>query len=962
MDNTKVEKLRAGLGKVKGDILLDDVSRGLYSTDASLYQIQPLGTVLPRTQEDLQEVVRVVAELKVALLARGGGTSLAGQTVSDGLVVDYSKYLKRVLELNVEEKWVRVEPGIVLDNLNDYLLPHSLFFAPDVATSSRATIGGMIGNNSAGTRSVRYGKTIDHVLELKVITSDGQTLSLGRNNRVELDAKCSQGNREGELYKVVRQVVAENREEILQRYPKVMRRVGGYNLDALLDEENFNLAHLIVGSEGTLGSICEAKLSLEPIPNSRAVCVLHFDSLFNAIDAVPLILEHGPTAVEILDQKGLELAVANPSVAALCSQFLEGTPDSILIVEFAGNTASEIRSAIDSLRSDARVSKLSYHTFEGLTSEAQATVWAVRKNTLGVLLSIRGDAKPIPFIEDVCVPVEHLSTYIRQVLEITEKHGRSAALYAHASVGVIHVRPILNLKQQEDVEIMKAISNDVFDLTVHYGGSWSGEHGDGLVRSYKNREFFGEQLFNACKESKQAVDPAGLMNPGKVVFSPPMDEHLRIHPGYHAQLRATHFRFSEEQGFDRAVEMCTGVGQCRKTLTGAMCPSYMVTLDEEHSTRGRANALRLAMSGQLGEEGLGNPGLYEALDLCLECKACKTECPSAVDMAKLKSEVLAQYRELHGLPLRKELFARARVSAEVGSRIPSLANWGSNLGISKWALEKVLGIDRRRKLPSYANRTFVSLFDEHYVAEPTASRRVAIFADTFVNYHDPAVGVAAVRLLDAAGCSVEVTMPGCCGRPMISCGLLKEAKNSGATTLEGLRKYAEEGVPVVVLEPSCLAAFRDDYLDLIDDQELARAVADVTVSLEEFLVRDEVKEDLASVLSPSAEDILFHGHCQQKALQGTSASTAALKIGASEVNEIDAGCCGMAGSFGYEKSHYEVSKGIGDLKLFPAIRRAENNSVIAACGFSCRSQIEHFTGRKALHIAEVLASSLSGSD
>ena len=957
METAELTRFEAELRrKIQGDVLFDDISRLIYATDASLYEIEPLAIVLPRTHQDLIQAVRTAAKYSVTILPRGGGTSLAGQTVSPGLVMDCSKYLNRVLELNQSERWVRVQPGIVLDNLNDFLKTYNLQFAPDVSTSSRANIGGMIGNNSAGVRSIRYGKTVDHVLELSVILSTGEEFLLKGFQGDDLERKCSQADREGEIYSGVRQIVSRNREEIIHRYPKVMRRVGGYNLDELLGKD-FNLAKLIVGSEGTLAFVTEAKLNLEPLPRADMVSVLHCHDLIQAIDAVPVILRHRPSAVEILDPYGLELARSNPAVASLFARFVQGTPQAILLVEFSGDTESEITDQLAAMKASLEEKKTVYAYYDAWETQAKGTVWAVRKNALGILLGMKGDEKPLPFIEDACVPTEHLSEYIARVLKLCQDKGRRVAMYAHASAGVIHVRPILSLKRQEDVDILRSISAETFKLVREYGGSWSGEHGDGLVRSYKNQEFFGDQLYQAFSDIKGIFDPPGLMNPGKIVATQEIAENLRIHPGYRADIPTTFYRFEEDQGFDRAVEMCTGVGHCRKTLSGTMCPSYMATLQEKHSTRGRANALRMAMTGRLGTKGLTSPELYEVLDLCLECKACKSECPSNVDMARIKSEFLAHYYQEHGLPLGKKLFSRIRQTAEWASHIPNIANVLMSNYLSRWLLEKVAGLDRRRQAPVLATQTLTRWFAENRAALAGGTGpEVALFVDTFVNFYEPAVGTAAVHLLKELDYQVVLADMGCCGRPLISAGQLGAVKSQGDRLIQNLREFADRKTPIIVLEPSCLSTLSDDYLDLMDDRDSCRNVVQSISSLEDFLTAEKVWPRLVERMGAGPRQLLFHGHCQHKALFGTSKSLQALSsLRETKVEAVDSGCCGMAGSFGYEKAHYRLSEQAGERRLFPAVRSAGSDSEIVASGFSCRSQIEHFTGRRAKHMAEVLA-------
>ncbi|MEE2822180.1 MAG: FAD-linked oxidase C-terminal domain-containing protein [Acidobacteriota bacterium] len=963
MNKTVLASLETELNQsIEGDVLFDEMSRHIYSTDASLYQINPLGIVLPKTRNEIHKIVQIANKHGVPLLPRGGGTSLAGQTVLAGLVVDCSKYLTSVLEVNAEERWVRVEPGIVLDNLNEHLKIHNLHFPPDPATSSRANIGGMIGNNSAGVRSIRYGKTVDQALEASVVLSTGEELLLKNLDHESLQQKCSQKDREGELYRNLCQVVKDNSEEIISRFPRVMRRVGGYNLDYLIADDGFNLTKLIVGSEGTLAFVTSVKLNLEPIPRHTAVSVIHFDDLIKAIDAVPVILDYNPSAIEILDHYGLELARSQPAVAPLCAQFIQGDPEAILWVEFSGEIEEETNAQWEAMKACLNDQAGFYTCYDATNEQAKQTVWDVRKHSLGILLGMKGDAKPLPFIEDACIPVEHLSEYISSLLDFCNQYNRPVALYAHASAGVIHIRPILNLKQKEDLDILRKISAKSFEMVCEYGGSWSGEHGDGLVRSYKNREFFGEQLYQAFREVKQIFDPANIMNPGKIIDAQDITENLRIHPDYETNFPTTHFQFRQERGFDRAIELCTGVGHCRKTLSGTMCPSYIATRDEEHSTRGRANALRMAISGKLGPDGLTNQRLYEVLDLCLECKACKSECPSGVDMARLKTEFLAHYYQHHGLPLGKRLIATMRQTAQWASHSPTIFNWVMNHSISQWLMDKLFGIDQRRTLPPIARQTFVAWWGKNFnsTQQNKDQPQVALFVDTFTNFYEPAVGIAAVQLLDRLGYRVVLADVGCCGRPMISSGQLESVKKNAHILTQKLQKYADQQIPIIVLEPSCWATIRDDYPDLLDHESVFQSVEKYIFSLEEFLVQDEVSPRITKKLEGGPTKILFHGHCQQKALMGTNHSINALNyFDQVELQEIDSGCCGMAGSFGYEKKHYDISEQIGEDRLFPAIREAPEQVEVVASGFSCRSQIQHFTGREAKHLAEILAQYLA---
>jgi Fe-S oxidoreductase len=737
-----------------------------------------------------------------------------------------------------------------------------------------------------------------------------------------------------------------------------MRRVSGYNLDLLLERDSLNLAKLLVGSEGTLAAVTEAKLNLVPIPPCRAVLVLHYSDLLESIDSVKHILKYDPTAVEVLDSYGLHLARENPAVAYLYKQFIKGQPDAILIVEFSSEEQETLTRSVERLKSDSVIKQRVIHIHEAWSESEQNVVWGVRKNALGVMLGIKGDFKPLPFIEDSCIPVEHLAEYVAKIKAICDRYNRRLALYAHASVGVIHLRPLLNLKQEEDLQILQSISEEAFDLVVGYKGSWSGEHGDGLVRSYKLKEFFGEQLYEALREVKKVFDPKGLMNPGKIIDPPPMTESLRIHPGYRTAIPKTYYRFESEGGFDHAVEMCTGVGQCRKTLTGIMCPSFIATGDEEHSTRGRANALRAIISGELGTADFSSDRLYEVMDLCIECKGCKTECPSGVDMAKMKAEFLAHYYEQKGLPLRKRIVGNTRSTAELASLVPGLSNLVMNSSLSRKLLEKWAGFDTRRSLPSFAKQTFNSWFKKRKSpsTDVRPDHRIVLFSDTFSNYYEPSVARSAVSVLEAMNFSVILGEAGCCGRPLISAGLLEKAKIQGAQVIKALDRICPES-RILVLEPSCYSTFKDDYLDLLDDRESTKRVVDRIVSIEELMADPKLSlEEVSLLFAATDHSILLHGHCQQKALLGSKITAEMLgQIPGAVIEEIPEGCCGMAGSFGYEKEHYDLSRKIAERHLVPAVSAASDLTEIAVSGFSCRSQIKHLTGRKSYHPVEVLA-------
>ncbi|MEX2542284.1 MAG: FAD-linked oxidase C-terminal domain-containing protein [Trueperaceae bacterium] len=961
---------------VAGEVRFDAKARSLYATDASPYEIWPLGVVLPRSVADIRHTLEVAHRNSVPVLPRGGGTSLAGQTVARAIVVDVSKFLTEIVEFDAESRTVRVQPGVVRDQLNEFLAPHGLQFTPDISTTNRANIGGMVANNSAGTRSIKYGKTVDQVLALTVMLTDGTILELSELSDEELQSKIAQPGREGEIYRTVSRVVTEHADEIEARFPKVMRRVGGYNLDELTAGRPFNLAKLVSGSEGTLAFILEATLKLHPVPTRRMLALLHFETLEAALTAVQHINRHGPSAVEILDDVMFELGLSNPAIAPLM-HWLEGRPAAVLMVEFDGESEEEMLAGYRSLQADAEVARLSYHSYTAMSEIEQKDVLDLRRAGLGIYATVKGRRKPIPFIEDAAIPPENLPQYLPEVLAICRKHGLRFGIYGHASVGVIHVRPMIDLKTAEGVDQYRQISAEVFELVKRYGGSWSGEHGDGLIRSYQNLNLFGDVLYQDFRAIKQAFDPEGMMNPGKIVDAPPMTENLRYGEGYPAPELRTVFDFSAEGGFLEAAEACTGVGACRKVGSGTMCPSYMATRDEDHSTRGRANILREAMTGRL-PGGLASREVYDVLDLCLECKACKAECPSQVDVAKLKYEFLQHYHDEHGTPLATRAVANVGRIAPLAQLFAPIANALLPLKPVRWLSEKLVKVDRRRVMPRYARLSFAGWFARRdslpepvpNVADTLAESArpeswsgsysgdrgpVALFADTWTMYNEPEVGKAAVEVLERLGYRVELVPYGCCGRPQISKGLLREAKRMAGANIDRLSRYVVKGVPIIGLEPSCVTAFKDDYRDLLPG-EATDAVADAVWMIDQFLAKEWTQGRLnpAESFRKDGSKMMLHGHCQQRAVLGTGSTRSVLEWVSSDVSEVDSGCCGMAGSFGY--GHYDVSMAIGEQRLFPAVR--EHGGETVACGFSCRHQIKDGTGKQSRHVTEVLARAL----
>ena len=956
------ERLRRELeASLEGDVRFDTVTRALYSTDASVYQIEPTGVVIVRTRDDVVRTIDIARRHGVPITARGGGTSQAGQAIGAGLQLDTAKYFNRMLEVNVAQRWARVEPGIVLDELNAHLRPHRLKFAPDISTANRATVGGMISNNSSGARSVLYGKTIDHVLDLHVALSDGTIVHLRPLAPDALDAVSAADTLEGRCYHMLRRLGVEHAAEVDRRYPKILRRVGGYNLDAFTDPARpFNMAHLIVGSEGTLGLVVEARVNLVPLPNATAVLTIEFDDLLDALGATPALLAHRPAAIEVMDRFILDHARESPTLDAVRRSVLLGdTPGALLCVELYADDAAELPDRLEAIERDLVARGIKARTSRALDQAAQARIWQLRQSSLGLSMAMKGDAKSVSFVEDTAVAPERLRDYIARFLEIVRRHGSTTGVYAHASVGCLHVRPVINLKTEAGVHQFEAIANDIADLVLEFEGALSGEHGDGLVRGPFTERMFGAELYAAFRTIKRTFDPAGLFNPGKIVDAPPLTANLRYGAGYRTPEPITFFDYGEHGGLGRAVEMCSGVGACRKTLDGTMCPSYMATRDEAHSTRGRANALRLAMTGRLGETGLGDEGVFATLDLCLECRACKAECPVGVDMARFKSEFLADYYGRHGTPLRARVLGRIHELSAWASPFARLLNPWLTSPWMRAVNERLLGLDRRRALPAWTTRTLASRWRARQA--PSGPSSVVLFNDTFTNYYHPEIGMAVAALCDGAGIGIELGPHVCCARPLISQGLLRAARHRGTDTVRRLHPLAAAGKQIVVLEPSCLSALRDDVPALLRGtaQRQAREVADACLLFEEWLEDALENGQTELTFHPGPTRLLLHGHCHQKSLGLVPPARALLgRIPGAEVVDLDAGCCGMAGSFGYTREHFDLSQQIGERRLLPAARALQKNEVLVASGVSCRHQVRDLAGVSARHPAELLASLL----
>jgi FAD/FMN-containing dehydrogenase/Fe-S oxidoreductase len=943
--------------RVEGDLHFDRYSRLLYSTDASIYQIEPVGVVVPRHKGDVQAVIEVADRLSVTILPRGGGTSLAGQAVGHSIVLDFSKYMQNVLEVNREELWCRVQPGLVQDELNAYVRGMGLQFGPDTSTSNRATIGGMIGNNSAGAHSLTYGKTLDHVIELTVLLADGSEAVLKDFSAEAVETKSRADTIEGRAYREVFRLAQQHKNEILARYPKIMRRVSGYNLDEFIKPQPFNLSRMVAGAEGTLATIVEAKMRLVPKPKWTAMDVIHFNDDIEALECAQVVLQTRPYAMESTDKMVLNLARGNIEQSRKLG-FVQGTPDSLLMVEYAGESEDEVKEQVYKLEEVRKRERIGYASTLAFKPEEVKAIWGVRKAGLGLLLGTKGDKKPIAFVEDTAVEPAKLPEFIRRFREVVSRHDTIAGYYGHCSVGCMHIRPLINLKEESEKAKMVSIANAISDLVLEFNGAMSGEHGDGLARSHFNAKLFGPALYDAFRQVKRAFDPKNLMNPGKIVEAPAMTESLKISPQYKPWEPRTTLDFTGQGGFARAVEMCSGMAECRKKLDGTMCPSYMGTLDEEHSTRGRANALRNAISGSAPQAEFTGKRLYEVMDLCLECKACKAECPSNVDMAKLKYEFLDHYHRANGLPLRNRMFGGIETLNRIGSSLAPVSNWIANSGINRWLMEVFAGIDRRRPLPRFAGETFESWFKKHQAEGDESKGEVVLFNDTFTNYNTPAVAIAATRFLENSGYHVVLAEKKCCGRPMISKGMLSQAKENAAWNVEKLAPYAEKGTAIIGLEPSCLLTLRDEYLEFVRTSA-AKKVAENSFMFEEFVMREHKEGKLTLNGNGNGNKALLHGHCHQKALIGTVPTIAMLRAAGYEVSEVDSGCCGMAGSFGFEKEHYDLSTKIGNRRLIPAVKAAGPDVEIVAAGISCRQQIDHLAGRKAKHPAELLWKALS---
>jgi FAD/FMN-containing dehydrogenase/Fe-S oxidoreductase len=996
-------RLAARLAReLEGEVLFDRFSRGRYATDASHYQIEPIGVIVPKTDADVRAAVAAAREEGVPLLPRGGGTSQSGQTVGRALVMDFSKYLKRLVSVDAAAASCVVEPGIVLEDLNRQLRPTGLWFPVDVSTASRATIGGMTGNNSCGTRSIRYGIMRDNVISIAAVLADGSEHTFGELGRnLALGAIGEPGSNpaaavspahgrsdDAAALGLVRDMLALGRREathIAQAFPQVSRRVGGYLIDALLPGPGpLNLATLLCGSEGTLAVSRRIELKLSPLPKNRALGICHFGSFRTAMQAPQHIVKLNPVAVEVVDRTLIELARDIAMFRPVMESYVRGRPDALLLVEFAEDDQAENLRRLNRL--DELLADLGHPNSLVKVADAagQKAVWDVRASGLNIMMSMKSEGKPVSFIEDCAVPLEHLADYTERLTAIFEQHGTRGTWYAHASVGCLHVRPVLNLKLEKDAATMRAIAEAAFAMVKDYKGSHSGEHGDGLVRSEFHASMYGTHTVRLFEEVKDRFDPTGLMNPGKIVRSPRMDDRelFRYKPSYRVSALTPVLDWSAYAGagagFQGAVEMCNNNGECRKLAADVMCPSFRVTGNERDVTRGRANTLRLAISGQLGPDAFASQEMLETMKLCVSCKGCRRECPTGVDMAKMKIEVLAAANARRRLALRDRLIAYLPRYAPYAARLAVLLNASNAIPGASWLIEGLTGFSSQRRLPRWQSRPFH--FGHGAATDPPAARPapdkvgdVAVFADTFNSYFEPENLDAGIEVLDRLGYGVRLLGAGsgkaigglgaslprsprrvCCGRTFLSVGLVEEARAEARRLLAAAKPLIEAGIPIVGLEPSCLLTLRDEFVSLLPGSD-AEQLASQAFLLEEFLAREAKAGRVSGPIGVRPGKLLLHGHCHQKAFgaMGAVEQTLALVSGLS-VETVASSCCGMAGAFGYAAETHDVSLAMAELSLLPALRQAPAQALIAADGFSCRHQIRDGTGREALHVARVL--------
>ncbi len=948
---------------LEGEVAFDAFTRGRYASDASIYQIMPRGVAFPKSETDVEAALKIAGELGVPVIARGGGTSQNGQPIGAGLILDMSRHLSRITAYDASGASVTVEPGVVLEHLNTRLKADGLFFPVEPSTASRCTIGGMAGNNSCGARSIRYGKMVDNVTAIRALLADGEAFALGPAGANSPPGGIQGSARVQALMGDMVGLAGRERDEIGRMFPKVQRRVGGYNLDELLVDHP-NLSHLLVGSEGTLAVTTAITLALQALPAHRVLGVCQFPSFRSAMETTRHLVALDPVAVELVDNNILKLGAGNPLFQATLDDITRGNPDCLLVVEFAGEDVGLLRRDLKRLDQCMADHGFGDAVVEVVEPQRQRRVWNMREACLNIMMSMKGDAKPVSFIEDCAVPLDSLADYTDAITELFARYGTRGTWYAHASVGCLHVRPILDLKNEKGVRAMREIAEAATDLVLRFKGSHSGEHGDGISRSGLHEKMFGARLIKAFETVKDGFDPQGGLNPGKIVRPYAMDDRtlMRFKPDYGvSQPQRPALDWSDWGGFGAAVEMCNNNGTCRKLSAGVMCPSYQVTRDEKHVTRGRANTLRLAISGQLGADAFTSPEMKETLDLCVSCKGCRRECPTGVDMARMKIEFLAHYHARHGLALKERLIAfLPRYAGMVAPFAPLLGLHDRVPGLARTS-ERLMGLSARRSLPQWQRPW-------HQKGEPAAvadvvgdGRDLMLFGDTFNRHFEPQNLSAAERVLQSAGYRlhrVESAGGGralCCGRTFLSAGLVDEARREARRTLDALAPFVAAGARIAGLEPSCLFTFRDEFAALLPRVEV-KPLAEAAFLMEEILATDAARLPLADQGGRVAH---VHHHCHQRAFGATGAVEAVLRaVPGLDVRVVESGCCGMAGAFGYGAETYDVSMAMAELSLLPAVRAAGADDLIVANGTSCRHQIHDGIGRKALHVARILDGAL----
>lgn len=974
MDLVK-EKIKEFSEYIEGEVYVDDTMRTIYATDASAYKEMPLAVILPKNEKDIKKILAFVRKNNLSVIPRTAGTSLAGQVVGSGIVVDVSKHFTNIKNINADKKTVSVEPGVILDELNQELAKYGLFFGPETSTSSRCMIGGMVGNNSCGAHSLIYGSTRDHTISVKGFLSTGEEVEFKELTKAELEEKLKLDSKEGQIYRHLQSLLSDKefQQEIEKQYPdaSIKRRNTGYALDLLKDSfpvsdssKPLNLSNLIAGSEGTLMFITEITLSLIPVPpKEKALVCTHFNTLDEALEGNLIALKHNPGSIELMDKTIMDCTKEN--IEHRKNRFwIKGDPEAVLIIEFARDSKEEIKSIVSNMITDFKESKSGYH-FPVLFDDDIRKVWSLRKAGLGLLANIPGDKKAVPVIEDTAINPKVLPAYIKDFEAVLKKHELSCVYYAHIATGELHLRPVLDLKKEKDTAMFRTIAYEIAKLVKKYNGSLSGEHGDGRLRGEFIPYMLGDKIYNSFKELKKIWDPENIFNPGKITDTPSMNTFLRYSPGEVTPEIDTIFDFSKEAGFIRAIEKCNGSGDCRKTekTGGVMCPSYMATKDEDKTTRARANALREMLKNPGGKDIFNNKEIYKILDLCLSCKGCKSECPSSVDMAKLKAEFLQHYYDANGVPMRSKLIANIAQVNKLGAIVPGITNFFMKNAFTSKIMKQVLGFAPARSIPllyKFTLRSWLKGYKPNI--QMSDEKAVYLFADEFTDYNDTEIGVKAVKLLNKLGYKVLLPKHYLSGRTYLSKGLIRKAKVYANKNVDALKDIVSSDKPLLGIEPSGILSFRDEYPELVDTHLIksAKVLAESCLMIDEFLAAEMAAGKIdQNLFKEDVVNIKLHGHCHQKSLASTKPTKEVLSFPKNYVvDEIPSGCCGMAGAFGYEKEHYELSMKVGELVLFPEVRKQKSEVVIAAPGTSCRHQIKDGTGRTAYHPLEILYDAL----